>query len=385
MVSSDSAPAVGWATTTCPPGPLSMLRGSSSVASRRCTIPRPSPTTTTCASVSAVASASGSRPAGARAAPSAGSAARPEAEERATIEVHACHYGTAPPDRSAGARRTQQGASTSTLASSRRGPSWTRPTACSTAAAAAVADGAGNPVSARRRPSSPKAPAPGAARSSTPSETRTTSSSAAIFARPGSRGGSRRSSPRTGPSPPVQRAQPALGVPEQRRGMPAAQPRQRRRRRVPGRQHGAHEDLRDLQGADRLVDVDGRGGQVAAAAPRRAIGAQRDRPDGRGLRALADRVGHAEPAAVGHRAMIDPVAADVIGREDRAGHLGALQMPDPRRQQVLLQLGGRAALAMASRVGQRRRCGARPARGRPHRVRPAPRGRPPAARRRRGR
>jgi hypothetical protein len=45
------------------------------------------------------------------------------------------------------------------------------------------------------------------------------------------------------------------------------------------------------------VDARRRIGQGAAAAARRAVGAQRDRADGGGLRALPDGIGHAEPAA----------------------------------------------------------------------------------------
>ena len=352
MVSSESAPAAGWATTTCPPGPLSMLRGSSTVASLRCTRPRPSPTTTTCASVSAVARASGSRPAGARRAGERRQRGEAEAEEGAAVEVHARHYGAArragPPRRaplSEGRARARWRRRAAARRGAPRRPGAPRPPPrWPTAPPSPRARGAARP----RRTRSP----PGTVRSSTPSETRTTSSSPAIVACAGSRGGSSRSSPSTGPSPPLQRAQPALGVPDHRRRVPAAQPRQRRRGGVPRCEQGAHEDLADLECADRLVDVGGRVGQVAAAAARRAIGAQRDRPDGRGLRSLAHRVGHAEPAAVHHRAVVDPVAADVVGGEDRAGHLGPFEMRDPRRQQVLLELGGRAALAVPAGAGQ---------------------------------
>jgi hypothetical protein len=147
-------------------------------------------------------------------------------------------------------------------------------------------------------------------------------------------------------------AQSALGVPDRGRRVPAAQPGQRRGGPVPAGQDGAHEDVGDLQRTHRVVDARRRVGQVTAAAARRAVGAQRDRADGRGLRSLADGVGHAEPAAVAHRAVVDPVAADVVGRQDRAGQVGALQAGDARRHEVLLELGGGAARAVPARSGQ---------------------------------
>ena len=113
--------------------------------------------------------------------------------------------------------------------------------------------------------------------------------------------------------------------------------------------------------------------------PRREAryGAQRDRADGRGLRALADGVGHAEPTAVGDRAVVDRVAAHVVGRQDRAGLLGTVQAA---------MRGG-----LRSCWGRRPRCTRGAGAAGPRRValasssaaRPATRarGRPPAARR----
>ena len=120
-------------------------------------------------------------------------------------------------------------------------------------------------------------------------------------------------------------------------------------------------------------------GQVAAAAARRPVGAQGDRADGRGLRTLADGVGHAQPAPVGRCAVIDPVAADVIGGQDRARHLGTHEARDPRRHEVLLELGGGAARAVAPRPGQHVRVALGQLEGR----RPAPRQRLDVAGRRR--
>ena len=207
------------------------------------------------------------------------------------------------------------------------------------------ARGAGRP----RRRRSP----PGAVRSSTPSETRTTSSSGAIVADAVSRRRVEAVEPEDRAVAALERAQPALGVPD----AAAADARSAATTATrTGRPTLARTALMKMSGTSSAQSaswmVDAAVGQVAAAAARRAVGAQRDRADGRGLRALADGVGHAEPAAVGHRAVVDPVAADVVGRQDRAGHLGALQARDPRRHEVLLELGGRAARAVPARAGQ---------------------------------
>src|SRR4051794_35938320 len=122
-----------------------------------------------------------------------GQGGQAETDEGPAVELHACI--TAP-----GARQVpaQSAASTTTLASSRSGPSDVVATASRIAEAAAMADGAAIARRARRRPSSPKTPPSGAVRSRTPSETSTTSSSGAIVVDAVRVGGSRRSSPRTG-------------------------------------------------------------------------------------------------------------------------------------------------------------------------------------------
>ena len=88
------------------------------------------------------------------------------------------------------------------------------------------------------------------------------------------------------------------------------------------------------------------GGEVVARPARGAVGGEADRADRRGLGALADGVGDAQPGAAGHRAHVEPVAADVVGGDHRAGQLGALDGHDPRGHQLLLELGrGRRRLA----------------------------------------
>ena len=201
MVSSDSAPAAGWATTTCPPGPLSMLRGSSTVASRRCTrrgrarrrrrAPR-------CPRSPAPA-ARGRRAPATRRAPAArrgrgrgrrgGRAPCLPLRRGRPAQVHGPAAGQRERARArwrrraAGRRRSWPDG----LEHRRRRRGGRR--------RAHRFQGAAQPVLAEGL-------AAGAVRSSTPSETRTTSSSGAIVAWPVSLGGSRRSSPRTGPSPP---------------------------------------------------------------------------------------------------------------------------------------------------------------------------------------
>ena len=196
-VSSDSAPAVGWATTTCPPGPLSMLRGSSTVASRRCTSRGEADDDDVRLGVGGGQrerlGAGGRPPPGERR-----ERGQAKAEERAAIEVHACHTARG----AAGRSRGRQGASTSTLASSRRGPSWTRRWRRAppprrrwpTAPPSRPVHGAARP---RRRPQRPARCARARRRRRGRRSRRARSSRGPV-----SLGGSSRSSPRTGPSPP---------------------------------------------------------------------------------------------------------------------------------------------------------------------------------------
>ena len=223
------APAAGWATTTCPPGPLSMLRGSSTVASRRCTSPAGEPDDDDVRlgvrrRQRQRLAAGGRPPPGERR-----QRGQAEADEGAAVELHACHYGAAARGRSAAAQAGSEHEHAGVVAQR-----------------AVVGRGDGvehgrrrrggrrraQPSRARRSPSSPKGSPPGAVRSSTPSETRTTSSSGRSSrgrARAAGRGGRAR-----GPGRRRRRARAARARrARQRRRVPAAQPRQRRGRAVP--------------------------------------------------------------------------------------------------------------------------------------------------------
>ena len=85
-----------------------------------------------------------------------------------------------------------------------------------------------------------------------------------------------------------------------------------------------------------------RGGGVGRALPGGAEGAERDRAEAGGGRAPALGVGDADPRAVRVLGVVEPVAADVIARQDVAGDQRAADAQDARREQVLLDLGGRA-------------------------------------------
>ena len=242
MVSSESAPAAGWATTTCPPGPAldaaRILDGGQALrrtlaagrARRRRRAPR-------CRR----RQGSGSR-AGRRARPGEGrQRGEAEAEEGATVELDAGHDGgpAAQVDlarRWRSARREHEHAGVVVQRAV-----VGRPTAWRTADAAAVADGAVMALEGAPKPVlAERLARRGRARSSTPSETSTTSSSAAIVACAARMVDRAASSPRTGPLRP--RARAARG----RRARPsaagarsAAIPATTRAR--PSREQGAHE------------------------------------------------------------------------------------------------------------------------------------------------
>ena len=121
-----------------------------------------------------------------------------EAEERAAIEVHACHYGPAPPQVPRAARSGREHEHAGVVA---QGASWTCPTASRTAAAAAVADGAASSPGAVQAVLAEGVGARGGALEHAVGD-EDDELVGGDLRPPGSRGGCRRSSPRTGPSPP---------------------------------------------------------------------------------------------------------------------------------------------------------------------------------------
>ena len=86
-------------------------------------------------------------------------------------------------------------------------------------------------------------------------------------------------------------------------------------------------------------------GGVGRALPSGAERAEGDRAEARGGRSSALRVGDADPRAVRVLGVVEPIAADVIAREDVAGDQRSADPEDPRGEQVLLDLGGRASWA----------------------------------------
>jgi len=56
--------------------------------------------------------------------------------------------------------------------------------------------------------------------------------------------------------------------------------------------------------------------------------------------ALADGVADREPGPLTVLRLVEPVAADVVCRQHRAGELGTLDAGYPRRQQQVLELAG---------------------------------------------
>ena len=108
---------------------------------------------------------------------------------------------------------------------------------------------------------------------------------------------------------------------------------------IPGSQHHGQVQLH-IERQDRLVGQPRGFLQPGAGA---ASGAQRaDRQRGKRRRrvALAGRVGDDQPQAVRVGGVVKEVAADVIAGQHAPGDVGSVNAGKPRRQQVLLNLGG---------------------------------------------
>ena len=81
--------------------------------------------------------------------------------------------------------------------------------------------------------------------------------------------------------------------------------------------------------------------EIVAAAAGGAQGAEGGGAEAGCCGAVAGGVGDREPGAVAVLDEVEPVTADFVGREEAAGELGAGDAGDPRREQVLLDLGRR--------------------------------------------
>ena len=95
-----------------------------------------------------------------------------------------------------------------------------------------------------------------------------------------------------------------------------------------------------IERQDRLVGQPRGFLQPSAGATGGAQRADRQRGKRRGRIALAGRVGDDQPQAVRVAGVVKEVAADVIAGQHAPGEVGPADASKPRRQQVLLNLGG---------------------------------------------
>jgi hypothetical protein len=141
-------------------------------------------------------------------------------------------------------------------------------------------------------------------------------------------------------APSVQLLHRAVVAHPQRRWVTAGQPPQLAVGGIPERDGDRQEAFRIAQAPDRLVDVLGRLDQTLAAAARRPNRAQRQRRERGRHVALPGRVGDHQPDALGVARVVEEVAPDLVAGQDAAGERRPVEPGDPRRQQVLLDLGG---------------------------------------------
>ena len=108
---------------------------------------------------------------------------------------------------------------------------------------------------------------------------------------------------------------------------------------IPGPQHRGQVQLH-VERHDRLVGQPRGFLQPSAGTAGGAQRTDRQRGKRRGRVALAGRVGDDQPQAVRVAGVVKEVAADVIAGQHAPGDVGPVNAGQPRRQQVLLNLGG---------------------------------------------
>ena len=121
---------------------------------------------------------------------------------------------------------------------------------------------------------------------------------------------------------------------------------------IPGPHHCGQVTL-DVERQDRLVGQPRGFLQPSPGAAGRAQRADRKRRNRSGRVALAGRVGDDQPQAVRVAGVVKEVAADVIAGQHAPGDIRPANTGEPRRQQVLLNLGGRPGV-LAPAYGMQR-------------------------------
>jgi hypothetical protein len=130
---------------------------------------------------------------------------------------------------------------------------------------------------------------------------------------------------------------------QQRVQMAAVGPGEFGRRRSPDADDRGHESA-GLEVVDCAMHLTRARLRVAPVATSRAERADAHRGRRGGADALAHRVAQREPDAVGVFGVIEPIAADVVGRQHAGRQPPARDAGDPRREQLELHLGGGARL-----------------------------------------
>jgi hypothetical protein len=122
--------------------------------------------------------------------------------------------------------------------------------------------------------------------------------------------------------------------------MATVDPRQAAGRRTPPGDEGGDVEVGVAEAPDGVVHRLQRLLQGVVAAAGGAQGSEGRGAEACGGRAAARALGDRKPGAVAVVDEVEPVAADLVGRQQPAGQLGALDPDDPRREEVLLDLGG---------------------------------------------
>src|SRR5581483_11757846 len=131
--------------------------------------------------------------------------------------------------------------------------------------------------------------------------------------------------------------------------MPAVHPGHRRGDSSPARADRGDVEVVVVEPPNRLVYGGERILEILAAAPRRSEGAQGGGAQTCRRRAGPGGIGYGQPSAVPILDEVEPVAPDLVARQEPTRELCAGDPGDPRREKVLLDLGGRGGGLAPSR------------------------------------